>query len=166
MRARLSNGAALHCYYVQGSSFFCFYCVSMCVLEGIEEATLILSSTTHDDFTVLSFRWPSLFRRVICQINSLYSGTSHEHSFWRQHSLSLLLSVKHTPTHTDTHSFTIICPSLCKYKLAALAWFARQHNSLVPGRSSPHGSESWPEFPCLLSLMKSPATCVRAILTD
>lgn len=77
-------------------------CVCMCVLEGIEEATLILRSTTHDDFAVLSFHWPSLFRSVKCQINSLYSGTSHEHSFWKQN--SLLLSVKHTPTHTDTHT--------------------------------------------------------------
>lgn len=124
VRAQLSNGAALHCYYVLCSSFFCFYCVYVCVgrARGGD-----LDSATHDDFTVLSFHRPSLFRRVICPINSLYSDTSHERSVWKQHCLSVPCSlVKHTQTHRHTVlscfiSFTIIYPFLSKYKLAVLA---------------------------------------------
>lgn len=102
VRAQLSNGAALHCYYVLCSSFFCFYCVYVCVgrARGGD-----LDSATHDDFTVLSFHWPSLFRHVICPINSLYSDTSHDSGSNTVCLCLALLSNAHR--HTDTRCFHV-----------------------------------------------------------
>lgn len=58
------------------------------------------------------------------------ASTVARHMSAHSESNTLSVSVKHTQTHTDTHTYTvfscwmcitIICPSLCKYKLAALA---------------------------------------------